>query len=123
MPTESSQGGEIGRRARLRIAKSSISEYRFPFQFNAFLGGKKAASWTIHLPSNGGQDNRPSSTNPSTQRIRCRGFKAARVYQVMPNLLLLLARSFARMANLNKADLHRPAAGFPGLCVFGSRDH
>jgi hypothetical protein len=31
------QGGEIGRRARLRIAKSSISERRFSFQSERVL--------------------------------------------------------------------------------------
>jgi len=32
-----SQGGEIGRRARLRIAKSSISKHRSPFQIEGVL--------------------------------------------------------------------------------------
>jgi hypothetical protein len=31
------QGGEIGRRARLRIAKSSISQHRFSFQKKTLL--------------------------------------------------------------------------------------
>jgi hypothetical protein len=31
------QGGEIGRRARLRIAKSSISKHRSPFQIKRVL--------------------------------------------------------------------------------------
>ena len=35
--TEFSQGGEIGRRARLRIAKSSISERRFAFYSERLL--------------------------------------------------------------------------------------
>jgi hypothetical protein len=36
------QGSEIGRRARLRIAKSSISGRRFPFQSETFLPGENA---------------------------------------------------------------------------------
>jgi hypothetical protein len=31
------QGGEIGRRARLRIPKSSISKHRLPFQIKRVL--------------------------------------------------------------------------------------
>jgi hypothetical protein len=40
-PYSTGQGGEIGRRARLRIAKSSISERCFGFQIKVFLRGKE----------------------------------------------------------------------------------
>jgi hypothetical protein len=40
-PKSDSQGGEIGRRARLRIAKSSISERRFSFQSERVLRMEK----------------------------------------------------------------------------------
>ncbi|PYK19563.1 MAG: hypothetical protein DME55_04485 [Verrucomicrobia bacterium] len=35
-----SQGGEIGKRPRLRIAKSSLSKHRSPFQIKKFLRAK-----------------------------------------------------------------------------------
>jgi hypothetical protein len=44
-----SQGGEIGRRARLRITKSSISKHRFSFQKAIILreeNGLPAQNWS-----------------------------------------------------------------------------
>jgi hypothetical protein len=41
-PKSDCQGGEIGRRARLRIAKSSISKRSFSFQKTIDLRGESA---------------------------------------------------------------------------------
>jgi hypothetical protein len=44
------QGGEIGRRARLRIAKSSISKQRFSFQRKShFTRGKRDSAEKLSL--------------------------------------------------------------------------
>jgi hypothetical protein len=47
-PKSDSQGGEIGRRARLRIAKSSISKCSFSFQETFVLRGENAIFGNEH---------------------------------------------------------------------------
>jgi hypothetical protein len=47
------QGGEIGRRARLRIAKSSISKHRFSFQSERVLRRERGFSSEIVAIANG----------------------------------------------------------------------
>ncbi len=66
-----SQGGEIGRRAKLRIAKSSISTHRFLFQSEALLrGGETPFLLKSRNAANGEQKGRHSSTNSSTASDR-----------------------------------------------------
>src|SRR5947207_3957410 len=61
------QGGGIGRRARLRIGKSSISERRFSFQ-NKVTSRQENAEFSQILDStNNEQKTRHSSTNSSTR--------------------------------------------------------